>query len=167
MAAHTWISSLALIVSVGATGCAFGPELSGAPRASVRTGDYALLGAPASNTEREARLDAADDDGELNEKALTGSFWGGVIVGSVGAAGAVGFGVAGAVTTNQLEDGYREGMSQQERDDLVDRGETFNALAITGATLAVTGLAVAAIAHGIDATRCGPRARKRDRCRAN
>ena len=162
------LAALALAAgALVAPGCAMlGGTNSTGPRAQVRIGDFALLGAPTSDSEQEGRL-AHADKGELNEKALTGSFWGGVIVGSVGGAAAVGFAAAGAAATDKIADGYGEGISVERRDELVSRGGAYNGIAITGATLAITGFAVAAIAHGIDASRCGPRRRKRDGCTAN
>ncbi len=161
-------SALALCLGasfVPTTGCVswFGRTPSARVGSSPAV-DFALVGAPRSETEREGRLSAADDD-QPNGAALQGAFWGGVIVGSAGAATAVGFGIGGAVTSKQIEDGYQDGTSVEERDKLVDRGKAFNTVAITGASLAITGLAVAAIAHAIDQSRCGPRRRKREGCR--
>lgn len=154
-------ASLAMALS----GCAaLGP--SSASLASARAPSphtLALIGAPTSSTEREARL-AANDDEPLNPKAVRAAFWGGVITGSVGTAMTLGFGTAGAVAANRLDDGYSEGLTYDERDKLVSRGEAYNALAITGAALMVTGLTVAAITYAIDATRCGPLRQKREGC---
>jgi hypothetical protein len=126
----------------------------------------ALMGGPTSETEREARLDAASEK-PLNPKAIKGAFWGGLITGSVGGVMAIGFGAAGGVAANKLADSYADGINYADRDSMVSRGETYNDLAKVGAALMVTGFAVAAITYAIDATRCGPMRQKREGCTPN
>lgn len=156
------ITALATTLAT-APGCAsFG---FGGPRASVSEHTLALMGPPSSETEREGRLEHQKPD--INEKAVEGAFWGGVVAGSVGTAMAVGFGAAGQVTSGTVADAYDDGVTLERRDELVQRGETFNALAITGAAIGVTGLAIAAITYGIDRTRCGRMRRKKDDCQPN
>src|SRR5690606_22197122 len=74
--------ALALILA-SAPGCA---GLSfGAPQASVSDHTLALVGAPTSDTERQGReaRETREDDGHINEKAVEGAFWTGVVAGSV------------------------------------------------------------------------------------
>ena len=101
-------SSLVLLT----TGC----SSLGGTQMSVRSASLpsphtlALMGAPTSETEREARLDAASDK-PLNPKAIKGAFWGGLITGSVGGVMAIGFGAAGGVAANKLADSYADGVN--------------------------------------------------------
>ena len=141
----------------GSANAQMGPSL---PSADT----LALMGPPTSETERDARIDAASGDKPLNEKAIRGAFWGGVITGSFGGALSLGFGIAGASASNRLADDYAQGVSYADRDQRVSRGETYNALAVTGAALLVTGVAISAITYAIDATRCGPLRQKREGC---
>jgi hypothetical protein len=98
------------------------------------------------------------DDGQGKRKAL---FITGVVASSLGGAMAIGFGAAGQITENQLDDGYSDGLTRSEESDLRDRGEAFNTVAITGAALAVVGIAVTAIVLGIDHRKCGNLMKKR------
>ena len=122
----------------------------------------ALIGPPTSETEREGRLRAADQP--LNPRAIKAAFWGGVIAASVGGALTLGSGIAGASASNRLAEGFDEGLTYSQRDDQAARGEIYNALTTTGASLAVTGMAIAAITYAVDATRCGPLRQKRADC---
>jgi hypothetical protein len=128
----------------------------------VPSSTLALMGPPSSDTEREGRIAAADEP--LNPRAIKGAFWGGVIASAFGGAMTVGFGAAGSVASNKLADEFDAGITRADQESMASRGETYNALAVTGASLLVTGLAVAAITYAVDATRCGPLRQKRETC---
>jgi hypothetical protein len=150
--------------SMGGTGFGFADSAR-----SVDTRTLEMLEPGSSDTEREARRDHAErearaGDDPPSDAAIKGSFWTGVIAGSIGGAMAVGFGTAGAVTTGQVEKGFEDGTTVADHDAAVSRGETFNALTITGIAVGVVGLGVAAIAAGIDRTRCGPLKREKTGC---
>lgn len=105
------------------------------------------------------RLDTSDDDfGDEDSDAQRkrkAALVGGVVASALGGAMAIGFGAAGQITENQLNDGYSEGLTRTEESDLRDRGQAFNGVAIGGAVLAVAGLALTAIVLGIDHRKCG------------
>lgn len=158
--------------SLVTTGCAglLGPS----PSAQVGTGVAVDLTRPEmrdfhvasamTEVERDGRIDAG---GQPERKPVTPAlFWTGIGIGSVASAAAIGFGVAGFVTKNQLADGYSEdGLTEGERDDLVARGEAMNALTITAVSVAVLGFGLSVISAGVDWNRCGPLATKKRRCR--
>ena len=101
---------------------------------------------------------ASDDslkDEDSGQRTRKGVFVAGVVASALGGALAVGFGAAGQITENQLDDGYREGISRAEESDFQDRGKAFNGVAIGGAALAVVGLGVTALVLGIDHRKCG------------
>ena len=165
MKRHTLgLQALAWASLAFAPSCASSPhaQLGVSRAAAIPPSTLALMGAPTSETEREGRISAADKP--LNPKAVKSAFWGGIITGSVGGAMTLGFGAAGAVTSNRLTDSFGDGLTYDDRDARVSRGETYNALAITGASLFVTGMAVAAITYAVDSTRCGPMRQKRESC---
>lgn len=159
---RTVSTSLACLL-FAAPGCTsfFGGPSTLTPGA-IPSGTLALMGPPTSETEREGRLSAADKP--LNPRAIKRAFWGGVLAASVGGALTLGFGAAGASASKRLAGDFDEGLTYSERDDGIARGEAYNALTITGATLTITGIALAAIAYAVDATRCGPLRQKREDC---
>jgi hypothetical protein len=101
------------------------------------------------------------DDGDKAQRRRKGVFVGGVVASALGGAMAVGFGAAGQITENQLDDGYNDGLTRSEEADFRDRGEAFNTVAITGAALAVVGLGITAIVLGIDHHKCGDLIKRR------
>ncbi|NVB40016.1 hypothetical protein G6O69_19380 [Pseudenhygromyxa sp. WMMC2535] len=166
--------SCVLTVALVSSGCAaFGDSGMGsgfrAPgamtRANVDLSRPELQQFAVANTmtdlERDVRIETG---GEVeHEKVTPALFWTGIIVGTVAAAGAIGFGVGGYVTRGQLQDGYETSMTEAERDTLVTRGERFNTLAATGAALAVIGYALAIVTYAVDWNRCGPLVRKHEK----
>lgn len=106
-----------------------------------------------TDLERDVRLETSDRGGEKLTPAL---FWTGIGVGTVGAVGAVAFGVAGYVTKRQVTDGYNSGITLDDRDALVSRGKAFNGVSIAMTTVAVFAYALAIVTYGVDWNRCGP-----------
>jgi len=166
----TLSTSAALLTSVallGAslTGCA--PSMSYSQRPTPRALPSDLqLGRLAERTTFEQtdasgeRIDTSDDLGDgdnphKQQRRRKGAFVGGVVASALGGAMAIGFGAAGQITENQLDDGYNDGLTRNEETDLRDRGKAFNGVAIGGAALAVAGIALTAIVLGIDHRKCG------------
>jgi hypothetical protein len=94
-------------------------------------------------------------------------FWTGIGLGTVGAVGAIGFGVAGLMAKNDLNNAYYDGsgLTRSEQERLVERGETFNTMTYTFVAVSVIGYALALVAYAVDWNRCGPLAEKRRRCK--
>lgn len=101
------------------------------------------------------------DDGDDAQRKRKAVLIAGVVASAIGGAMAIGFGAAGQITENQLDDGYRKGMTRSEEADFRDRGEAFNGVAIGGAALAVVGLGITAIVLGIDHHKCGDLIKRR------
>ena len=153
------------------TGCAsFGPGPDTTLFASVdlsRPEMQQFAVATMTDMERDVRLDTSDGSKD-NPKLTPALFWTGIILGSVGAAGGIGFGAAGFATKQELNKGYSgDGMSLEQRDSLVSRGEAFNTAAVAFTTAAVLGYALAVVTYGVDWNRCGPLVHKRRRCKEN
>lgn len=144
-----------------ATGCA---TMSVGPQPAVRADFDPRIDVPVAKisqaeTSRVGTDDA--DDGSRLERVSPAVFWTGMIVGFVGTATLIGFGIDGRLTEAKIEKGYDEGFTRQERDDLEDRGARANTLAGVGAGLGVAGFSMALIMAGIDYSRCGPLSKKR------
>ena len=156
------------LVSVSLTACSptLGYTQQPAPRALPSDLEFGRLAERTAFERTDAsgeRIETSDDlsdsggksqdkDDQRKRKVL---FVGGVVASAIGGAAAIGFGAAGQITENRLDDGYREGMTRSEEADLQDRGKAFNGVAIGGAALAVAGLALTAIVLGIDHGKCG------------
>lgn len=108
----------------------------------------------------------ASNDRRGKKKRTTNEslYWAGIIVGSIGTALGVGSGIGAWVTQSQISDGYDNGATKAEIDDLERRGEVLGALSITGFSLGVLGFVTSIVTYGIDYTRCGPLAAKRRDC---
>lgn len=156
----------AALLSASLTGCA--PSLSYTQRPTPRALPSDLqMGRLAERTTFEQtdasgeRIGTSDDDlsdgndEQSAQRKRKGAFVGGVVASALGGAIAIGFGAAGQITENQLDDGYNDGLTRSEETDLRDRGTAFNGVAIGGAALAVAGLALTAIVLGIDHRKCG------------
>jgi len=121
--------------------------------------------ASTTDLERDVRIETSGDK-RRREKLTPALFWTGIVLGAAGTAGSIGFGVAGSVTRNQLSDGYGgDGLTVDDRDALVSRGEGFDSAAIGFAAAAVIGFALSIVTYGVDWNRCGPLVRKRRRCK--
>lgn len=118
-----------------------------------------------TDLERDVRLETGERG---NAKITPPLYWAGIGVGTLGAVGGLAFGVAGYVTKNQVNDGYRDGagLTLAERDRLVKNGELYNGLALGFTALSVVAYAAALVVYGVDWNRCGPLAPKRRRCDA-
>jgi hypothetical protein len=106
-----------------------------------------------TDMERDVRLETTDRRREKLTPVLFGT---GIALGTVGAVGAVAFGVAGFVTKQQLNNGYETGITLDEKDTLSSRGKTFNGISIGMTTVAVLAYALAIVTYGVDWNRCGP-----------
>lgn len=160
------LASLSLIGS--ATGCAsLGPDTTVFAAVDLSRPEMQQFAVAAStDLERDVRIDTGEE-GE-DEKLTPALFWTGIVLGSVGAAGGIGFGAAGYATKQKLNSGYEEGgVTIEERDAAVQRGEAFNTTAVAFTTAAVLGYALAIVTYGVDWNRCGPLVRKskRRRCK--
>jgi hypothetical protein len=124
------------------------------------------LGAMTERTEfeREGRDTSLDDSDTKKRNVTPALMWTGVALASVGAVGTLGFGIAGRVTQGKIDDGFEDGMTRKELDDLESRGETWNTVAITSASIGLAGAVLAMVVYGVDYTRCGPLAPKKRRC---
>lgn len=113
--------------------------------------------------ERDVRLETGSRKSETLTPTL---FWSGIAVGTIGAVGGISFGVLGFVTKNELNDAYTQGsgLTVDERDKLVSRGELYNGLTIGLTALSVLGYALAIVTYGVDWNRCGPLVEKKRRC---
>jgi hypothetical protein len=105
--------------------------------------------------------------------ASTPIFWVGVVLSVVGASGTIAFGTGGLLIekdlTSKLYDSLgpvdeREMFSEAEYNELNDRGQVFNALAITSVVVGLVGMVMSVSAYGYEYTHCGPLAPKRRRC---
>jgi hypothetical protein len=105
--------------------------------------------------ERDVRIET--DGGTDIAKVTPPLFWTGIVVGTVGAVGAIGFGTAGYLTKRELNDGINDdGLTLERKDELSSRGDLYNTLAITGVAVGVVGYALALVAYGVDWNNCGP-----------
>ena len=135
-------------------------------RTPVRTIDPSLhvgtMGAQ-NRFEREMRR-PVDTSAPPATKATPVLFWTGATLAVVGAAGTIGFGVAGNLMNNKVENGFDGEFTNEEFDRYQDRGNAFNKATIGSAVVGLVGLSIAAIVYGIDYTRCGPLAPARRQC---
>lgn len=117
-----------------------------------------------TSLERDARL----EDGDERSRSITPPvFWSGIAVGSLGAIGTLAFSVAGRVAKDRLNDMYTDGSATlAERNQIRDRGETWNGLAIASGAVMAIGYAVAIITYGVDWNRCGVLSAKKRHCRS-
>lgn len=104
--------------------------------------------------------DAGDTDAKQRQR--NGMFWGGIATTAVGGALLLATGIGGRVTQAQLQNRYQDAdLTYAEEDKLRKRGDVFNALAVTGATLALAGAVLAIVTYGVDYGKCGALSKKR------
>ncbi len=161
---------IAAAMSTGCTAGAWG-ERSSHPHAhllshTTTAGTFGLgIEQASADIEREAR--PADSGADERERSISPAlFWTGVIVGTVGLATlAAGVGV-GVSSEKKIEEGDASGLSRADRNDLVDRGELGNRLAIGGGSVLFVGGSLATIITAVDYSRCGRMTSKkrRDEC---
>ena len=151
---------------VATTGCA---SIMAGPQPSVRADFDPRLNFPVTRVVEAKQapragmhFETSDVDSEAKiDKATPALFWTGIIVGLVGGAVLIATGIDGRATVNKIEDGYDDGFTRQERDDLEKRGARDNTLSKVAGGTAVVGFSLATIMAGIDYSRCGPLTKKR------
>ncbi len=151
----------ASLVSLSTTGCAsLGPDTTVFAAVDLDRPEMQQFAVAATtDLERDVRIDTGDES--KNEKLTPALFWTGIVLGSVGAVGGIGFGAAGYATKQSLNSGYEDGgVTVADRDAAVNRGEAFNTAAVAFTTAAVLGYALALVTYGVDWNRCGPLVRK-------
>ena len=109
------------------------------------------------------------DDGKSRSAGRTTAthavLWTGVVLASLGGAGLIGFGSASYATDSKLSRGYAEdGLTRDEADTLINRGEALNTATIISASVGLLGALMAVTAYGVEYTNCGPLAPKSRRC---
>jgi hypothetical protein len=115
--------------------------------------------------ERDSRIETGN--AERSREVTPKLFWSGIAIGSLGAVGTIGFSAAGRVAKDNLNAMYEEGSGTlDERNRIRDRGEAWNAMVVTSASLMAVGFALALITYGVDWNRCGPLAEKKRKCKA-
>jgi hypothetical protein len=137
-------------------------------KTNFETGRDSEPAAPAT-TETAASPDAdsnSQHEPDKGQRARVGVFWAGIALTAAGGGSTIAMAVTGEATQKQLTDGYADGSLTRAREEqLTGRGELVNKLAVASATLALIGVALAAIAYGVDYTRCGKLAKRRKKCR--
>jgi len=123
---------------------------------------------PAPAPASESASKDTDDGGKRSGKRTTAThavLWTGVVLTALGGAGLIGFGGASFATDSKLSRGYAEdGLSREEADTLISRGETLNTATIISASVGLLGALLAVTAYGVEYTNCGPLALKSRRC---
>ena len=86
---------------------------------------------------------------------------------ALGGAGFIATSIGGRVTQKQLADGYNDlSLTHSREQQLRDRGDMFNNVAIAGITTAVVGVMMLSVALGLDYAHCGKLTRRsRKDCR--
>ncbi len=112
--------------------------------------------------------DTSDTDNGRSGKRVTAThavLWTGVVLASLGGAGLIGFGATGLATDRKLIRGYEEdGLTHEEQDTLIERGEAMNTATIISASVGLLGALIAVTAYGVEYTKCGRLAPKRRNC---
>jgi hypothetical protein len=143
-----------MLVSSGCVGLSSGSASAGVALVDLdRPEMQGFAVASMTDMERDVRLETSD---KRREKLTPALFWTGIAVGTVGAVGGVAFGVAGYVTKRQLNDEYEAGLTVDDRDAIISRGQAFNGVAIAMTTVAVLAYSLAIVTYGVDWNRCGP-----------
>jgi hypothetical protein len=141
-----------------------GPE----PDATVRGGGSSRRDSKAlGTTDTKPNPVKGDPGNDQQQRLRRGFFWAGIALTAIGGATFVASAVGGRITQAQLQKGYdRETITHDQEKTYHTRGDVFNALTATGATLLIVGVGTASISFGIDYSRCGSLAkRKRKDCR--
>lgn len=153
-----------LAMAIATSGCATAVSMPHRPTVL----QIGTVSEPSSFEKREAARsnDAFDKPDQADDaKRRKGAFWAGVGMASIGALGAVAFGIGGRVVQAQLANGYdNEDLSQADEDRLRSTGRGMNAVTITSASIGLFGVALLSIAYAIDHSRCGDLPPKRADC---
>ncbi|HFE44840.1 MAG TPA: hypothetical protein ENJ18_04990 [Nannocystis exedens] len=125
----------------------------------------------AARTSIETNSEPAASDNDNNNRsgkrvtATHAVLWTGVALASLGGAGLLGFGATSLATDRKLSRGYEEdGLTHDEQDTLIKRGEAMNTATIVSASVGLLGALIAVTAYGVEYTKCGRLAPKRRRC---
>lgn len=157
-------SILAIVIATAASGCATAASMPRGPTVL----QIGAVSEPSSFEKREAArsndtFDKADKPDDA--KRRKGAFWAGVGLASIGALGAVAFGIGGRVVQAQLANGYdNEDLSQADEDRLRTTGRAMNGVTITSASIGLFGVALLSVAYALDHSRCGDLPPKRADC---
>ncbi|EDM77063.1 hypothetical protein PPSIR1_19509 [Plesiocystis pacifica SIR-1] len=151
----------AALVSMASTsgGCALLGEGASAGTATAVDLDAPVLDGFAVASMTDLERDVRIETGKPDRKPVTPiTFWTGIGLGAAMSAASIGFGVAGYVAKNDLADAYAgdASLTEEQRDDLVSRGEAYNTTAATTAAFAAMGFAMALVSYAVDWNRCGP-----------
>jgi hypothetical protein len=141
-----------------------GPE----PDATVRGGGSSRRDSKALGTTDTKPNPVTTDPGtDKQQRVRKGFFWAGIALTAIGGATFLATAIGGRITQAQLQKGYdHETLTHDQEKTYHVRGDVFNALTATGATLLFVGIGTAAISFGVDYSRCGSLARrKRKDCR--
>lgn len=155
----------AALVSSGCAGLVGGSGSGTAAFVDIDRPEFAQFGVAAmTDMERDVRLETGSRD--KGEKLTPALFWTGIGVGTAASVGAIAFGVLGYVTKTQLSNGYDDGLTPGERDQIVNRGQAANSVSVALTTVAVISYALSIVTYGVDWNRCGPLVRnnKKRRC---
>lgn len=107
-----------------------------------------------------------NSDSDDAQRKRNGLFWGGIATTAFGGALFLATGIGGRVTQGQLQNRYEDAdLTYADEDKLRKRGDVFNALAVTGAALALVGGVLAIVTYGVDHGKCGTIAKRRTDCR--
>ena len=126
-----------------------------------------LAARTAFESEEAGRGGDRDDAPRARREPSEAVFWAGVIIASIGGAGALGMGTAARITERQVVAGFEgDGLSRERLDTLNDRGKALNRATIVSGAIGLAGALMAATAYGIEWTKCGKLAPERRRCAA-
>ncbi len=162
--ARTCALPLLALVTAGTTACASFEAPRPGPSALI---DSRLHVVPvlAAKTSIEAEPTDSGTRKAGRTTATHAVLWTGVVLAAVGGAGLIGFGSASYATDSKLSRGYAEdGLTRDEQQTLIDRGEGLNTATIISASVGLLGALMAVTAYGVEYTNCGPLAPKSRRC---
>ncbi len=154
------------LITAGTTACASFEAPRPGPSALIDSRLH-IVPVLAAKTSIEAEPEPADTGGRRAGRttATHAVLWTGVVLAALGGAGLVGFGATSYATDSKLSKGYNEdGLTRDEQQTLIDRGEAMNTATIISASVGLLGALMAVTAYGVEYTNCGPLAPKSRRC---
>jgi len=152
------------LITAGSTACASFETPRSGPSALI---DSRLHIVPVLAAKTSIEAEPADSGGRKAGRttATHAVLWTGVVLAALGGAGLVGFGATSFATDSKLSKGYAEdGLTRDEQQTLIDRGEAMNTATIISASVGLIGALMAVTAYGVEYTNCGPLAPKNRRC---